>query len=222
MRKPRVWVLPGMGADSRIFRDISFPWPATYLEWILPEEGEPLNQYADRLLAPHKIDTNDLLFGYSFGGIIAQDWASRNKVQRVVLLNSLHHSVDVRPQYRRMAATGILNWTPDHSIRRLIFFMARLNSRPTRGLDLVLEMMEQFPPEYYHWVLQSVLDWKHPEPLCPVDTIGGSLDLVFPELPKAPNRGYTLEHATHLSFLTHSKEISALLKEAVDPTLHYE
>jgi len=79
MREARVWVLPGLGADSRIFRNLEFPWSATFLEWTLPEVGESLSSYADRLLAPHDIQEHDLLFGYSFGGIVAQDWASRHR-----------------------------------------------------------------------------------------------------------------------------------------------
>ena len=88
MSECRVWVLPGMGADSRIFKSFKFPWNATYLEWIEPKTEESLSEYADRLLGAYPIKENDLIFGYSFGGIVAQDWASRNKVQRVVLLNS--------------------------------------------------------------------------------------------------------------------------------------
>ena len=115
----RVWVLPGMGADSRIFKSFRFPWNATYLEWIEPLQNESLSAYADRLLDRYPIQENDLLFGYSFGGIVAQDWASRNKVQRVVLLNSLHHEARLRPLYRNLAATGVLNWAPEGSIIRI-------------------------------------------------------------------------------------------------------
>lgn len=218
MNKPRVWVLPGMGVDSRIFKHIHFPWDATYLEWILPNPKEDLSAYADRLLAPYPIAENDLLFGYSLGGIIAQDWASRHLVQRVVLLNSLHYTNELRPAYRKMASTGVLNWAPDETIRRMILFMARMRSRTSRDIELFLEMMEQFPPEYYHWVLQAVLDWTPVAPLCPVDCLRGSDDVVFPDPPLAGSC-YVLESATHLSFLTHHQEISKLLKEKVDPLL---
>ncbi|MEY2963909.1 MAG: hypothetical protein RL754_1170 [Bacteroidota bacterium] len=218
MRKNRVWVLPGMGADSRIFKSIQFPWDATYLEWIMPEEKESIASYSERLLSHHPISKDDLIFGYSLGGIVAQDWASRHEVKKVVLLNSLHYSVPLRAQYRRLAAMGVLNWTPDESIRRLIFFMARLNTEGSRNFELVLEMMEQFPPEYYHWVLEAVLQWDAPTPKCEVISIGGSADLVFPES-NIPQPHYVLEGATHLSFLSHGKEISALLKEKVDSVL---
>ncbi len=218
MREARVWVLPGLGADSRIFRNLEFPWSATFLEWILPEAAESLSSYADRLMAPHDIQPHDLLFGYSFGGIVAQDWASRHSVQRVVLLNSLHHNTPLRPLFKHIAATGLLNWAPEGSIRKLIFFMARLNSRPSARFEGILEMMEQFPCDYYRWVLKAVLNWNRPVPLCPVDSVKSDWDVVFPEV-TGSERSWTLHHATHLSFLTHAKEISALLKEKVDPML---
>jgi pimeloyl-ACP methyl ester carboxylesterase len=219
MAKPRVWVLPGMGADSRIFRAFSFPWQATYLEWIMPKEGETLSCYADRLLDRYPIQEHDILFGYSFGGIIAQDWASRNQVQRVVLLNSVHFSSPIRPLFHRIAKTGLLKWAPNGSVRNFIFFMARLNSKSKPSIDHVLEMMEQFPCSYYRWVLRAVLDWERKSPLCPVDSIRGDQDVVFPFENKNAQHDWVLKGATHLSFQTHTGEIAKLLKEGVDPLL---
>ena len=219
MHKPRVWVLPGMGADSRIFRSLKFPWSATFLEWLDPKDGETISSYADRLLNGHDIAHNDLIFGYSFGGIVAQDWASRNKVQRVVLLNSLHHKSTVRPFFRLLSLTGILRWAPKNSVIKFIFFLARLHSKPTSQLDLTIEMMEQFDDRYYRWVLKQILSWNHPTPLCPIDVIQGEVDPVFLHSTYEEKRTWTLKDAAHLSFQTHGQEISYLLKEYVDPAL---
>lgn len=219
MHKPRVWVLPGMGADSRIFRSLTFPWSATFLEWLDPKDGETISSYADRLLNGHDIAHNDLIFGYSFGGIVAQDWASRNKVQRVVLLNSLHHKSTVRPFFRLLSLTGILRWAPKNSVIKFIFFLARLHSKPTSQLDLTIEMMEQFDDRYYRWVLKQILSWNHPTPLCPIDVIQGEVDPVFLHSTYEEKRTWTLKDAAHLSFQTHGQEISYLLKEYVDPAL---
>ena len=219
MHKPRVWVLPGMGADSRIFRSLKFPWSATFLEWLDPKDGETISSYADRLLNGHDIADNDLIFGYSFGGIVAQDWASRNKVQRVVLVNSLHHKSTVRPFFRLLSLTGILRWAPKNSVIKFIFFLARLHSKPTSQLDLTIEMMEQFDDRYYRWVLKQILSWNHPTPLCPIDVIQGEVDPVFLHSTYEEKRTWTLKDAAHLSFQTHGQEISYLLKEYVDPAL---
>ena len=219
MAEARVWVLPGMGADSRIYRHFSFPWQATYLEWIMPKENESITSYADRMLDPHPIGENDLLFGFSLGGIIAQEWASRNKVQRVVILNSVHYQTPLRPLFCRLAKTGMLKWAPKGSIRSFIFFMARLNSRPQAELDHVLEMMEQFPCAYYRWVLQALLNWERPAPLCPVDSIRGDHDVVFPFENQKADHDWVLPDAAHLSFQTHTAQIAKLLKEGVDPLL---
>ena len=96
--------------------------------------------------------------------------------------------------------------------------MARLNSRPTTHFEGIIEMMEQFPCDYYRWVLKAVVNWSRPVPLCPVDSVKSDSDVVFPEV-HGLDRCWTLNRATHLSFLTHAKEISTLLKEKVDPML---
>tara|TARA_B100000795_G_scaffold156406_1_gene117354 strand:- start:3825 stop:4388 length:564 start_codon:yes stop_codon:yes gene_type:complete len=184
-----------------------------------PKDGETISSYADRLLNGHDIADNDLIFGYSFGGIVAQDWASRNKVQRVVLLNSLHHKSTVRPFFRLLSLTGILRWAPKNSVIKFIFFLARLHSKPTSQLDLTIEMMEQFDDRYYRWVLKEILSWNHPTPLCPIDVIQGEVDPVFLHSTYEEKRTWTLKDAAHLSFQTHGQEISYLLKEYVDPAL---
>mgnify|MGYP001361527726 FL=1 len=219
MSECRVWVLPGMGADSRIFKSFRFPWNATFLEWIEPKTDESLSEYADRFLGAYPIQPNDLLFGYSFGGIVAQDWASRNEVQRVVLLNSLHYEAVLKPMYRNLGFTGILRWAPEGMILSLIKGMTRLKTKPSRQLDLLLETMEQFDCKYYRWVLTAILYWEKPIPLAPVDTILGELDPVFSIQKPSKDRFWILQGATHLSFTTHSAQISNLLKEKVDPTL---
>ena len=219
MSECRVWVLPGMGADSRIFKSFRFPWNATFLEWIEPKTDESLSEYADRFLGAYPIKPNDLLFGYSFGGIVAQDWASRNEVQRVVLLNSLHYEAVLKPMYRNLGFTGILRWAPEGMILSLIKGMTRLKTKPSRQLDLLLETMEQFDCKYYRWVLTAILHWEKPIPLAPVDTILGELDPVFSIQKPTKDRFWILQGATHLSFTTHSAQISNLLKEKVDPTL---
>jgi hypothetical protein len=48
--------------------------------------------------------------------------------------------------------------------------------------------------------------------------VSSDWDVVFPEA-QPSNRSWTLSNATHLSFLTHAREISILLKEKVDPML---
>ncbi|MDB9929495.1 hypothetical protein OAD04_04470, partial [Schleiferiaceae bacterium] len=60
--------------------------------------------------------------------------------------------------------------------------------------------------------------WDRPTPKCPVDSVTSDWDLVFPEC-EPSDRCWTLNRATHLSFLTHAQEISTLLKEKVDPML---
>ena len=102
---------------------------------------------------------------------------------------------------------------------KFIFFLARLNSKPSSQLDLTLEMMEQFDDRYYRWVLKQVLSWNHPTPLCPIDVIQGEFDPVFLNSMHGGKRTWTLKDAAHLSFHTHGQEISYLLKEHVDPAL---
>jgi pimeloyl-ACP methyl ester carboxylesterase len=216
MTKRRIWVLPGMGADSRIFRNITFPWPATFLEWIVPRREETLDAYTERLLAPHPIEPTDLIFGYSFGGIVGQCWGKNHSCAGIILLNSLHFSNSHRRAFDRLNRIGILHWGADHWLRNFIFFMARLNSRPNEKLESIIEMMEQFDNHYYQWVIERVLTWDHAKVETPIYSLCGSEDVVFPVCQNGA-KAWTLQGANHLSFQTHAAEISKVLKEQILP-----
>ena len=63
-----VYFMPGMAASPRIFENIKLPeskFEMHFLEWLIPEKNEPLQNYALRLTKYIKHD-NPVLIGVSF------------------------------------------------------------------------------------------------------------------------------------------------------------
>jgi hypothetical protein len=66
-----LYLFSGLGADKRIFQRLDLSgYAVNYIEWILPLEGETIEQYASRLLCQITAP-NPTLIGLSFGGIMA-------------------------------------------------------------------------------------------------------------------------------------------------------
>lgn len=73
--KTHIYLIPGMGANTKIFEYIKLPendYVMHFIEWELPERKESLSDYAFRMT---KKITHEkpILFGVSFGGILVQE-----------------------------------------------------------------------------------------------------------------------------------------------------
>lgn len=71
--KKRIYILNGLGADERVFQLLDFSdFSPIFIQWIIPEQNESIENYASRLL--QQIDTpNPLILGLSFGGMMATE-----------------------------------------------------------------------------------------------------------------------------------------------------
>ena len=76
MIRESVYLMPGMGANPRIFEFLSLDkyFDVYHLSWIPPEKDESLDHYAQRMgqRIKHK---NPILIGVSFGGVLVQEIA---------------------------------------------------------------------------------------------------------------------------------------------------
>jgi len=73
MKNASIYLIPGLGYDTRIFGKINWgKYTTKKLEWINPHPKEIIKDYATRM--SKKINDNDLniLIGHSFGGAMAR------------------------------------------------------------------------------------------------------------------------------------------------------
>ena len=69
---PLVILLPGLGADERLFVSQRDVWPDLVVpRWLRPELGEDLARYAARLAEQLLVSRPLVLGGCSFGGMVA-------------------------------------------------------------------------------------------------------------------------------------------------------
>src|SRR3546814_17690371 len=71
-----IYLLPGMGADHRLFSRLDLPGlNPKVLQWVPPGEGDSLGDYAKKL-QPQITSTEDaVLLGVSLGGMLAVELA---------------------------------------------------------------------------------------------------------------------------------------------------
>lgn len=210
------YLIPGLGADERVFRRLRLPGPSRVLPWLPPASPtEPLAAYAARLATAVPADEPCWLVGVSFGGLLAQEIGRLRPLARVVLISSLGGPADLPPLLRLAGATGlhrllpfgVLKWLP-----RLAqwFFGARGGAE----YKLLRQILRDTDPAFARWATARLLSWHGPS-LPGTVRLHGTRDRL---LPAGPARiDYPVAGAGHFLIVSHAARVSAVLRELAEP-----
>jgi len=103
----RIFMIPGMGADERIFKNIKLNNAnITYIKWLQPDESDTLISYAQRLIDKYVIDADSVVIGNSLGGMLAVEIAKKVSLSKVILISSIK-TIDEAPRYFK-----VFKWLP--------------------------------------------------------------------------------------------------------------
>jgi pimeloyl-ACP methyl ester carboxylesterase len=212
----RIVLLPGLGADQRLFRRERERFPDLETPpWLPPLPEEPLGDYAARL-AKSIEPAPDLLGGVSFGGMVACEMARHLSPGAVVLIGSGRSRDSLSPALRGLGPLARRLPLPVWAV------IARAAVVPTVWIErlgpeetsLFRTMLRATPPRFLKWAACAILEWKDAGPPdCPVFQIHGEKDHI---LPLRFARAETIvPRARHLISLTNPREVQAFLEEAL-------
>ena len=84
-----VYLMPGMAASPLIFEYIKLPedqFKIHYLEWVLPNPKENLQDYAYRM-SKKVMHDQAVLIGVSFGGVLVQEMSKHISVRKLFVVS---------------------------------------------------------------------------------------------------------------------------------------
>lgn len=201
----RIVLIPGMGADHRLFDGIELPGHEVLrTAWIPHREGERLSAYAGRFADHYGVGTADILIGVSMGGIVAGAMAQRVPPQRLILISSCTDIRQLSPLIAVLSPVG--PYSP--------FGLARLLPRGLMPAQrkLALEMFEAQDMAFIRWACGAVMLWTGAPRLPGTVTIHGSADRVFP-IRRQPQVDVTIQGGGHLMVIDRAAEVAdALLR----------
>jgi pimeloyl-ACP methyl ester carboxylesterase len=213
----RLVLLPGLGADSRLFDLQRAEFPDIVVPpWLEPEPGEELPAYAARLAQTvREPDDAYVLGGASFGGMLALEMARLLRPGAVVLIGSAFSGREVCRWLRWLECVG--HPLPTGAInagRTLTPMVAPIFSSASRcDLDLFLDMLNQTPTRFLRWAGRAIMRWTFQGELaCPVHRIHGAADFVIQ--PPRANGVRLVNGAGHVLSMTHPEETNAFLRDA--------
>ena len=182
MKIVNLYCMPGMAASPKIFEFISLPKPFKIhlLSWIPPLKKEPLTDYAIRM-CERVTETNPILLGVSFGGILVQEMSKYLPGCQVIIVSSVK-SKDELPLSMKMAkktnAHKLLPMQWINNLDNLSLFV--FGDGIKKRLALYQKYLSERNPDYLSWAIDSLVNWDKTEVLKNIIHIHGEKDTVFP------------------------------------------
>jgi len=202
----KCYVLPGMGADGRLFDAQRAVRDIQVIDWIPPAHPhEPLADYARRLASSLHLDEPYDLGGASFGGMTALELARHLTPRRVFLFGSCRSPQALPPWLRLLARFA------HHPPAVLHPLVARfLGATTPAHIRLFADMLAKTPPHFFRWAARAVFSWTGVEELpMPVLHIHGDRDRVMPIHRVRPDR--VIAGAGHLLNMTHGEAVNEFI-----------
>jgi pimeloyl-ACP methyl ester carboxylesterase len=206
---PVFYLIPGLGADERVFQFLHLQGEIHVLRWLRPQHpAETLPRYAARLAAAIPPEQVCWLVGVSFGGILALEVAQLRPLARVVLISSLAGPSELPWLGKLARATGLYHLVPPQLLPRLPrvaqWFFGVKNGR---DYQLLQQILHDTDPAFTRWAIARLLQW--PGRTAPTAIrIHGTDDRLLPA--RTASSQYVLPGG-HLIIISQAAEISRIL-----------
>jgi len=209
---PRVFLIPGLGADYRAYKDIDLQgYDVVLVSWPDPDWKDTLSSYAQKLIDHYQIAAGAIVIGNSLGGMLTMEIAKKVKLHKAILISSIK-TVDEAPKsfkwYRRIPLYKLVPAKMYTSSGFLVrFVMGKISKKNSA---LFIDMLRKTPPKFAKWAIGAILHWDNQTIPANVYHIHGDKDRMFPY--QRIKDATIIEGGTHIMIMTRAKEINQWLK----------
>jgi pimeloyl-ACP methyl ester carboxylesterase len=212
----KVFLIPGLGADARIFQCIDLQGHEVIpISWIEPENQDTISTYAQKLIDHYKILPGSIVIGNSLGGMLTVEIAKRIVLDKAIIISSIK-TADEAPRshmwYRYLPLYKLIpsTWLPQTGfiVRKVMGKMSK------RHQELFVSMLKGTSSNFIKWALGAILHWDNQTVPPNVYHIIGDKDKIFPY--KRIKGATIIEGGTHIMIYTKAKEINNWLKDIIN------
>lgn len=196
--------MPGMAASSTIFERIHLPdaiFEMHLLEWEIPNPGESLTAYAQRIA--QKVTHEDpILIGVSFGGILVQEMKQFLHPKKVIIISSVKSNAEFPRRFKLAKTTKAYKLIPTtlfENIEMLVKFSFG-SSIVKQRLALYEKFLAVRDKRYLDWAIEQIINWDRTVIDNEIIHIHGDADEVFP--PKYIKEFIPVKGGTHIMILS--------------------
>lgn len=215
-------LLPGLGADSRLFDPQRGDFPDLISPaWLEPASGESLASYAGRMAERVRAslpagDRPLILGGVSFGGMLAAQMTPLLRPDAVVLIGSALRPKEIAFSLKVMAMAG--RWMPAPAGESAKFmgraFIRRLGPMKREHRRFLESMIDAVPFSFLRWAGEAIFGWEGVAIVEPkLVRLHGEMDRIIP-FPKS-GLVHAIRGAGHVPNVSHAVEVNTHLRAVV-------
>ncbi len=213
MSKEKIYCLPGLGLDHRLFNRLKLAHADLhFIDWLEPKESENLKAYSKRiaeLLPPEPLS----LLGVSLGGIVSIEISKIKKIKHLFLISTIKNT-DEMPAFLKwmnrfpVNSNQLAKFAIDSSVALKPFY----DKADVEGNEIFKEMVKKAKPNFINWGVNQISQWKQTEALTtPFTHLHGTDDLIFPI--KNIDLALTIKGGTHFTIFNEGAKISVIIDE---------
>ncbi|MEL6923687.1 MAG: alpha/beta hydrolase [Bacteroidota bacterium] len=213
--KTTVYLIPGQGADHRLFNKIELDsnrFEVRHIEYQLPPKDCTLPAYA-KLLAT-QIDTTQsyILIGVSLGGMLATEMNSFLRPRKTIVISSAKCRSELPFQYRFQRKLPLYKvLTPGMAKRGAQIMQPIVEPDRNKEKDTFKSMLRDKDPVFLRRTIQMILQWERSGYNQQIIHIHGSRDKTIPI--RNVQYDHRITGGSHMMTLTRGAEISELLNQ---------
>ncbi len=206
------YLIPGMGANKRLYENYKLPGKIHHLEWEFVENAKSLNDYA-QFLAKKISTNNNIIVGSSMGGMVAVELSHIIQPALTVLISAPTGRHQFPVALKMLDTIGLHRWMKPISLFKLTRLCDTFMGFKTHEQkSLFYEMMDSNGPDFLHYSVNAVLGWRNTSlPHKPYIQIIGDQDKLFNCHKIEGVR--ILRGSGHFSTYEKATEISAIITE---------
>lgn len=211
MRK--VYLISGLGADSRLFKNIKLPASCEVIlvDWHIPASDDTLTTYAQSIVKQYDIQDISTVIGVSLGGMISVEIAKQVNLDKVILISSIKTDSEAPWYFNFFRNLPVYKAIPGKLMTHVGFLVKPMFGKMAPDdLALFKSMLSNSSPVFLKWAMQAVLYWKNTIAIPNLYHIIGDKDLVFPHQ-NIKNPTAVIKSGTHIMVFDKADEINALL-----------
>jgi pimeloyl-ACP methyl ester carboxylesterase len=182
-QKIHVYLMPGMAANSSIFKNIKLPensFEIHLLEWFVPAKGMSLEAYAKKMNSeiPHE---DAVLIGVSFGGMLIQEMAKHKSFRKLIIISSVKQRSEMPKRLVFAKYTRLHKLLPTGLVSNLeLLAKYAFGETVTQRLELYREYLYVKDKYYLEWAIDNIVHWSQEAYDPKLVHIHGDKDAVFP------------------------------------------
>lgn len=213
-----IYLIPGVGANHRIFENLDFSGDeVVHIKWPKHKKQEPLETYVKRILPQIKKDTQPVLIGMSFGGVVAIELAKLVKPCQTIIISSIKTYHERPLKFLFFNSLKFHRLVPGRMAVEFRFWMRWLLGKlSAKDKHLIDEMVKDIDIAFNEWAVDQVINWKNEEVPENLIHIHGTKDRIFPHY--YINNAVWVKGGSHFMIVNCAKEISRMINHELHST----